>query len=78
MVRELYLWFQLTQSAALGLKSQWKNDPSSVTFVLILLKISFGKKIKHLDVFMEIVIMVTRVGGVAFSLGFDSVWSRKV
>lgn len=66
MVRELYLWFQLTQSAALGLKSQWKNDPSSVTFVLVLLKISFGKKIKHLDVFMEIVIMVTRVGGGGF------------
>lgn len=44
VVRELYLWFQLTQSAALGLKSQWKNDPSSVTFVLVLLKISFGKK----------------------------------
>lgn len=62
-VRELYLWFQLTQPAALGLKSQWKNDPFSVTFVLVLLKFLLEKKIKHLDAFMERVIMVTTVGG---------------
>lgn len=66
MVREQHLRSRPAQPAALGLKSQRKTDPSSVTFVLVLLKISFGKKIKHLDVFMEIVIMVTGVGGVLF------------